>query len=220
MIYFIIGIITLIIIGFIANVISVRECSKNYDFIVEYREKFSKFISDLMNKDKYNTKEYEFLISNSDKIQMILGNSGKMLYRDSGGYYPNYEVVINFMNEVLSLKAKGLIEYEGDQITWCHNSFLRKMGIIDEYREKEIRRLFNPIYDLTSGIRIILGIPLDILYSVGLVSSTNKEKMKKGKLFKFFSGIFSLVTVISTIMSFVLDWNDFIDLIKGFLQIS
>ena len=220
MLYFIITIILLIIIGMISNIINIRKWSDNYNFIYEYREKFSKFISDLMDKDKYNKKDYEWLISNSDKIQMILGNTGVMLYRDSRGHYPNYEIVINFMNEVLSLKSSGLINYEGDQITWCHNSFLRKMGIIDEYRKREIKKVFNPIYDLSIGIKVILGIPLDILHSVGLISSTSLEKIKDNIIFKILSGLFSLMTFASTIMTIALGWNDFLDLIKKILHIS
>ena len=220
MIYFILAVIFLIIIGIITNVLNIRKWSDNYNFIYEYREKFSKFISDLMNKDKYNTKEYEWLMSNSDKIQIILGDSGIMLYRDSRGHYPNYEVVINFMNEVLSLKAKGLIEYEGDQITWCHNCFLRKMGIIDEYRKNEIRRLFNPIYDLTSGIKAILGIPLDILFSVGLISSKSLSKVKDSVLFKLCSGIISILTFLSVIITIVIGWNQFIEIIKNLINIK
>ena len=143
-----------------------------------------------------------------------------MLYRDSRGHYPNYEVVINFMNEVLSLKAKGLIEYEGDQITWCHNCFLRKMGIIDEYRKNEIRRLFNPIYDLTSGIKAILGIPIDILFSVGLISSKSLSKVKDSVLFKLCSGIISILTFLSVIITIVIGWNQFIEIVKNLINIK
>ncbi len=220
MLYYILIVIFLIIIGIIANVIKIKKYSDNYNFIYEYREKFSKFISDLMNKDKYNNKDYEWLISNSDKIQIILGDVGTMLYRDSRGHYPNYQIVINFMNEVLSLKSSGLIELEGDQITWCHNSFLRKMGVIDECRKREIKRLFNPIYNLVSGVKIILEIPLEILFSVGLMSSTSLSKVKDSILFKMLTGLISILTLLSTIMTIVLDWNQFIDLIKEFINVK
>lgn len=220
MLYFILIILFLIIIGIISNVLNIRRLSNDYNFIYEYREKFSKFISDLMNKDKYNNKDYEWLISNSDKIQIILGDSGKMLYRDNRGYYPNYEIVINFMNEVLTLKSNGLIEYEGDQITWCHNSFLRKMGIIDELQKKEIKRLLNPIYDLTSGIKVLLGIPLDILFSVGLLSFKSITKLKDSILFKLFSGLISILTFLSVVITIVIGWNQFIEIIKGIINIK
>ena len=124
------------------------------------------------------------------------------------------------MNEVLSLKAKGLIEYEGDQITWCHNFFLRKMGIIDEYRKNEIRRLFNPIYDLTSSIKAILGIPIDILFSVGLISSKSLSKVKDSVLFKLCSGIISILTFLSVIITIVIGWNQFIEIVKNLINIK
>lgn len=220
MIWFIIGIISLIIIGFISNVISVRRCSDNYNFIVEYRDNFSNFIADLLENKKVNSKDYEWLVSNSDEVQIFLGDSGKISYKDRTGYYSSIPIVLNFMNEVLDLFYRGLLGFESEQITWCHNAFLRRIGALKRYMNTEIKNSFNPFYDLASGIRVILGIPLDILYSIGLVSSTNKGKIKEGKFFKILSGIFSLITIISTIMSFVLDWNDFINLIKGFLHIT
>ena len=220
MLYFILMIVGLVITGFIANVINIRTCSNNYNFLVEYRVKFSKFISDLLNKNKYSNKDYEWLMSNSDKVQIILGDAGIISYKDISGYYPNYQIVINFMNEVMSLFSKGLIGTESEKITWCHNAFLRKMGIYDEYIKKEIKRTFNPLYDLTSGIKVILGIPLDILYSIGLISSKNLTKIKDNVLFKILGGIISLLTFLSTIMSIVLGWNDFVNLIKGILHIT
>ncbi len=220
MLYFILMVVGLVITGFIANVINIRTCSNNYNFLVEYRDKFSKFISDLLNKNKYSNKDYEWLMSNSDKVQIILGDAGIISYKDISGYYPNYQIVINFMNEVMSLFSKGLIGTESEKITWCHNAFLRKMGIYDEYIKKEIKRTFNPLYDLTSGIKVILGIPLDILYSIGLISSKNLTKIKDNVLFKILGGIISLLTFLSTIMSIVLGWNDFVNLIKGILHIT
>lgn len=220
MLYFILMVVGLVITGFIANVINIRTCSNNYNFLVEYRDKFSKFISDLLNKNKYSNKDYEWLMSNSDKVQIILGDAGIISYKDISGYYPNYQIVINFINEVMSLFSKGLIGTESEKITWCHNAFLRKMGIYDEYIKKEIKRTFNPLYDLTSGIKVILGIPLDILYSIGLISSKNLTKIKDNVLFKILGGIISLLTFLSTIMSIVLGWNDFVNLIKGILHIT
>lgn len=220
MLYFILIVVALVIIGFVANVINIRTCSNNYNFLVEYRDKFSKFISDLLNKNKYSNKDYEWLMSNSDKVQIVLGDAGIISYKDISGYYPNYQIVINFMNEVMPLFSKGLIETESEKITWCHNAFLRKIGIYDEYIKKEIKKTFNPLYDLTNGIKVILGIPLDILYSIGLISSKSMAKIKDNILFKLLGGIISLLTFLSTIMSIVLGWNDFIDLIKEILNIT
>ena len=57
MLYFILMVVGLVSTGFIANVINIRTCSNNYNFLVEYRDKFSKFISDLLNKNKYSNKD-------------------------------------------------------------------------------------------------------------------------------------------------------------------
>lgn len=219
MLYFILLIMALIIIGFIANVISIRKCSDNRNFLIEYRDTFAKFISDLLEKNKYSNKDYEWLISNSDKVQNILGEAGVMLYTDARGYYPKYQIVINFMNEVLDLFSKGLIGFESEKITWCHNAFLRKIGIYDQLINKEIKRTFNPLHNLTSGIKVILGIPFDILYGIGLIPSNGLTRIKENVLFKLLGGIISLLTFLSTIMSIFLGWNDFVNLIKNILHI-
>lgn len=78
----------------------------------------------------------------------------------------------------------------------------------------------NPFHDLTCGIKVILGIPLDILHSIGLISSNNLTKIKRNIIFKILGGIISLLTFVSTIMSIILGWNEFVELIKNILNIA
>lgn len=220
MLYYILTIIFLIVLGLIINILNIRKCSDDYNFIVEYKERFSKLLDSLFKKNKYSNKDYEWLVSNSDKIQYILGDTGIISYKDIHGFYPNYQIIINFMNEVLSLASTGFLDMELEKINWCHNAFLRKMGILDEYRKNEIKKLLNPFYDLTCGIKVILGIPLDILHSIGLISSNNLTKIKRNIIFKILGGIISLLTVVSTIMSIILGWKEFVELMKNILNIA
>ncbi len=67
---------------------------------------------------------------------------------------------------------------------------------------------------------MILGIPLDILHSIGLISSNNLTKIKRNIIFKILGGIISLLTFVSTIMSIILGWNEFVELMKNILNIA
>ena len=70
----IIIVLCLIVAGLVVNILDIREKAKDYNFANEYYDKFKNLIEDVLEKKTFNNKEYSWLVSNSDKMQYILGD--------------------------------------------------------------------------------------------------------------------------------------------------
>ena len=69
------------------------------------------------------------------------------------------------------------------------------------------------------GIRFILLIPIGILNSIGLISNDGKSKIGNNIIIRMLSGIISLLTILSVIITIVVGWNDFLKIVKNILNI-
>lgn len=219
MLYTIFLIVVLLILGFVKNLIDLKNNVADYNFTAEYYDNFNKFLNEAFKNKKGNL-DYNWLISNSDKMQGILGDIGIITYTQFGSVYNNVPLILNFVNNIVSmLNEEYISENTAKHIEWCQTAFLRKLGILDEIIIKDKKRLLNPFYIFTCGIRCVLEIPIYILYSVGLVSTNIKNKITKNIIFKILSGLLSLLTIFSTIMSILIGWDEFIEILKNLLNI-
>ena len=212
--------IILIVIGFIVNIINIKEKENDYTFLNEYYGKFQNLISDVFEKKQINHEEYTWLMSNCDKAQIILGQAGIVSYTQFNRYYRNIQILLNVMNEITLYFNNPLYDEENiTMVNWCENAFLRKRGILEDYIKGEQKKLINPFYNLTSGIRFILVVPINILNSIGLISNNGMNKLKNNVFIRILSGIISLLTVLSVIITIVVGWDDFIRIVKNICNI-
>lgn len=216
--YMITFVICLIVIGLVVNIIDIRKKVNDLNFANEYYDKFGKLISDIFKRNKFKDKDYNWLMANSDKMQYILGETGIISYKEYNMFYKNIPILLNVMNEIMSyMNDNRISENDIKMVNWCQNAFLRKMGILEEYIKNAPKKLLNPFFDISSGIKYILSIPLNILYSIGFISYSSKNKVEQNILFKIISGIISLLTILSVIMTIVVGWEDFLNIIKNIL---
>ena len=216
--YMILLIVGLIIVGLIVKIIDIRKRVEEYNFSTDYYNKLVKLFNNILSKRDFSNNDYAWLMSNSDKMQYILGGAGIISYKEYNMLYNNVPILINVMNEIASLANDScIIDNDIKMLQWCENAFLRKIGILDEYTKNEPKKLLNPFYNLANGIRWILGIPVNILYSIGLISYNGKNKIEQNILFRLLGSILSLLTILSTIMTIIIGWDEFIEIIKQFL---
>ena len=221
MFYMIICIVILIIVGLLKNVYILKTIKQDYDFICEYHKRFSCFLESITSRKKFNNEQYNWLMQNLDRIQSILGPIGLISYTQFNVIYNDVPIILNFFNNVLSIINDPLSNYDSFKfIEWCQTAFLRKEGILSHKIENIKKELFNPIYNLVSAIRFILEIPINFLYSVGLLSNANKNKIVEASFFKFVSGIITVLTLLSLIFSIVIDFPSFLDTLKDFFGIK
>ena len=217
--YMICFVICLILIGLIVNIIDIRKKVSDYNFTNEYYEKFTKLISEVLKTKKFKSDEYTWLVSNVDKMQYILGETGIVSYKEFNMFYKNVPILLNVINEITSYAKDSYVSNNDiTMVNWCQTAFLRKIGILNDYIESHPKKLINPFFNLSTGINYILSIPLNILYDIGLISYSGKNKIKQNILFKIISGIISLLTILSVIMTIVVGWNDFVNIVKNIVS--
>ena len=216
---YIIILLSISILGLISNIINLKKMKENYIFINDYYKKFQNLIDNVFEKNNIKSRDYAWLMTNCDKMQYILGESGIISYIEGGRYYNNIPLLLNVMNEITSYVNNPLVgENEIKMVQWCQNAFLRKTGILNDYIKNETKRIYNPLYSLSAGIKFILLIPVEILNSIGLISNNGKNKINDNKIVKILSGILSLITILSAIITIVIGWNNFVEIIKAFFN--
>lgn len=73
----------------------------------------------------------------------------------------------------------------------------------------------NPITCMREGIRWIVGLPVDILQWAGLYSAGRSTKIKASVIFKAISNRIVLIGLISFIVTIVLGWDEFLEIISN-----
>lgn len=64
-----------------------------------------------------------------------------------------------------------------------------------------------------------MSLPIKLLYWVGLINQNNKNKIENSNFISILSGIGTLLTLLSTIMSIFIDWNTFVNTLKNLFSL-
>ena len=206
----------LIVIGFIYNCYELKSIIKRYKFLIEYFSCYQKFTSEIVKSKKINSKDYEWLMKNVDKAQIYLGEAGLITYIGRGILNRNNQILLNNMVNVISNfnSPYGFVSSDIEEINVCNSAFLRKIGIYEEIIDNYKYKLFNPFYNLNSAFKFLFRIPISILTAIGLLNEEKEEKIISSVIVKILSGLFSLITIISSIITVIIGWEETISIIK------
>ena len=221
----VIAFVIFIIGGFLLKLKRVNDLENRRTNVNDFRNKFIDLANQLMQKGYFDAALYQECIMNVDKIQIELGVLGIASYIKDGlrGIQGNnIPILINYLPELRS--------YSND----LHNCIVRErllknIELIDDLLLRHISNLndaidsikstiFNPFSCFVESIRWILELPIFILSSFGIISDTVTTRVYGSVFFKVISGIFSLVTFVSGLMTIVLGWDQFIAFIKTIIS--
>ena len=73
----------------------------------------------------------------------------------------------------------------------------------------------NPITCMREGIRWIVGLPVEILQWAGLYSAGRSRKIKASVIFKAISNFIVFIGLISSIVTIILGWDEFLEIINN-----
>jgi hypothetical protein len=181
-----------IIVGFIKIILKCRKYVDNYNFVIDYKEKTLKLLTDNITNE-----DYGYLLSNITKLSNAMGIYGIIDYQPPFANYihKNYSIVnliVNyqdsFMKDELQLAVKTMQIYLGA----CNQH-------IDELKKK----IKNPFTLFAEGFRFIFNIPLFILNSLGIISDRFYYKLKDNGIYYFVQNIVGLIGFISSVIGLV-----------------
>lgn len=94
----------------------------------------------------------------------------------------------------------------------------KHIGRIYRLTETEQKQLWNPIACFGKGMRGVLSFPLDALYWLGFLNARSNRAIQNNGIFRLLGKFVTAVGFISSIMSIVLGWDEFVKVIMEFMQ--
>lgn len=215
-------VIGIIILGFVMQCIELSDIIKRTEFSKNYRDKFIELINGIMSETCFNQQLYYELTSEVKKMQYELGSDGIFAYVTDnlkGFSTRNYQLLVNFLpelrsaiNECDSIIIMNRINRSAQD---CDDMFIRHLGTLKE-SEKSIRRnLFNPFSCFSNGIKFIVSLPILLLHWFGFISDETTRRAKHNWIIKLLNIIVTLVGLISGLMSIIMGWSQFWEIISN-----
>lgn len=209
-------IIGIIILGFIMKRIELSDIIKRVEFTNSYRHKFIELINGFMSRNCFNQQLYYELTSDVNSMQYELGSDGIFAYVTDnlrGFSTSNYQLLVNFLPELrnaINERDNGIIMNRINQSAQdCDDMFIRHLGTLKE-AEKSIRKnLVNPFSCFSDGIKFIVSLPILLLHWFGFISDETTRRAKHNWIIKLLNIIVTLVGFIGSLMSIVMGWNEF-----------
>jgi hypothetical protein len=202
-------------IGWVRLLLDYRKLKQRRAFVDEYFDKFNQFANTYYMERRINQELYSWLTYKVTRIQSELGDYGVLAaYRPAFANYmlQDYPIIINTLPGMVRGTA-----YQSDVGT-CIESLMRYMGAMDEGLDDFARQLRNPFIWLREGVRFITLLPILILHWSGLVGPSFVRRISNSALIKIISGSIVIVGLISSIVTIVLGWEQFINVTQSLLR--
>jgi hypothetical protein len=215
-------VLAMIVIGYIIKQKRIATYNQRAEFTVDFNNSFFDFANDLFTTRHMNSEKYNAVVRDIDKIQQELGMDGVLnefvdpLKGIKGRNYQLFMNIIPEMRNVLSEYGNSIIDERVNQLMGlCEDSLRRHIGNLERAIAHERKGIFNPITCLGEGIRWIVGLPVDILQWAGLYSAGRSGKIKASFLFKVISNLIVVIGLISSVVTIVLGWDEFVAIIHS-----
>lgn len=216
-IIFVIGI---IIIGFISKLIELNKILKRSDSINSFRNRLIELLNELNDKNVLDQNLYYDLTMEVNSIQRELGADGIVHVQDNlrGYSVSNYQFLINFLPEIRNIQYERnnsiMMNRFDKSAKICDDMLIRHLGTLKESENTIRERLFNPFSCFADGIKTVISLPILILNWFGLISDEGTQRARKSWLLRVLNFIFVLLGAISAVITIVLGWNSFLELIQ------
>lgn len=216
-------IVILMLLGFVLKLISIASLNKRLQYTVDYRNDFIDFCNELEKTGSIGGEKYYRLLKEVNKIQRELGMDGIIsVYRDplAGFQMNNYPVFLNFFNELRTYSTDFSLFGERRYllVSNADESLTKHIGVLNDAIDIAKQRLKNPVYCFANGINGIISLPIKILEWSGILTNDFSSRILKSKVHQIISKLLVLIGLISSIMTIVMGWNQFLDLIRNIIE--
>lgn len=215
----------IIVIGFISKFLELIRISTRIEFTRDYRDKFVKFVNEIVSQQNFNQALYFELTTKVKEMQGELGDDGIYAYmKDNlqGVVIKDYQLLINFLpetKEILdNLDDLTLIKRYDKSVRDCDDMFIRHLGTLESEINLIRKSAFNPFSLFAEGTRTIILSPFLLLSWFGFISIEKTYKARKNPAFAIFHFIITILSFIGTIITIVVGWNDFWEIVYNFLK--
>ncbi|MCO8192950.1 hypothetical protein [Anaerofustis sp. NSJ-163] len=214
--------IVLITIGFIYNILELKDLNKRYDFTNRYLNNLQIYLNDLFFRENFNNDLYTDLTFNIKEMQYELGYDGIYQYVKDNLYgftAKNYQLLINFLPETRNCINNSILESRcKDEANDCIDMFIRHLGTLQRKIDSIKKDLFNPFISFAQGVRFIIALPVLILKWFGIISKYEIRSIQKNVFFKIIGNVVTITSFASNIIAIFIGWDKFYTIIKTILN--
>ena len=202
-----------LMIGFVKILKRLNSKVSEVNFTSNYRNTFVEFTNQYLNPDnkQFNGEKYLWLTKNANKIQSNIGQTGMMDYIAPFRSYiiKNYQIILNTLPKFRDGSVKSF------DINSVDDALIRYVGELEELEGYYRKRIKNPLMWFQEGINEILGLPLLVLTSFGILSQHSMYRIKHNMIFKVVSGIVGLISFIAAIVTIIQGKEETIEFVKN-----
>ena len=183
-------------------------------------DEFLGTLKDYLNSLGKDQKTYSWLVQMSPQFQLEMGFYGvipNFYHQPSRTSISNYQIIINGISELRRMfdnqdlpNDKVVLRDFGLSLI---ESILRHRGELLSDLSVIEKGLKNPIIWLTQGISWVLLLIPYFLNQIGLISEAKFSSLEKSPLLKIISGVVSLMELTGTIMTLIMGWDAFVEII-------
>lgn len=201
------------LIGLLNIIYRIINLYANKKVVQLYETKLNSLIK-LLNENKNISKEYDYLNKKCYEVQNILGIYGIAIdYIDPirNVKFKNYQILTNCTNEIAAYSRAGINKFaieSGQIINDCIGKYL---GYVETETKKLLWSLINPFIWIRDGIRVIVRLPIYLLYWTGIIEYSNYIKMETSIITK----IIDVLGFVGTVITIVTGYEPFVNIIIG-----
>jgi hypothetical protein len=187
-------------------------------FAIQFLEKLREYYQ----SNGKNGDIYGWLIHRSNKMQSEMGGQGIIRnYRPPAQNYMlnNYPIILNMLPNLhrefqIGLFLGNLPQQYMDSL---QESIVRYLGRLDDEKDELRKELKNPIKWFREGVRGVMALPIYLFVWLGFITDNTARRLTLSFLFSVISGLVTLVGFVSGVVSLVVGWDAFIDIVSNLL---
>ncbi len=214
-IYIILGLIAILIIGYLVLRQELKAIRKDLGFISEFHSNFVAFANEYYDR-RFNSNLYQWLTLNSAKSQKMCSRlfSGTLVAPFRAYVSRKHEFITNTIPKMRNGRVDEV------EINTTEDILLKTVGVYQGREDNALKTAKNPFKWLQYGIRFIIGFPIQLLKWFGIISNSTFYRFTTSKLTKFVSGFVALITFIGTLITIFAGWDQSVEFVKKILKIE
>lgn len=209
--------ITVALIGLMDIRRDIKALSDDLEFTNQFLVKLKEFIT-----SHGDPAVYTWLLMRCDRMQVQLGAAGLVSFRPPfmNVEYRNYPLILNLLPELNRAMGEAgageriAARHAHDYAAMLQEAVIRRGGVLQFQLDNIGRKATNPLVWFTRGVQWLIAMPLLVLVSIGIVSSSAISRVSSSPLFRVISGLVALIGLVSAVIGIITGWEPFVLFIR------
>jgi hypothetical protein len=207
----------LLFIGITQCVAERSKLNKDGSFVYDFNNAFVEYFQSMGR----NIVKYQFLIMNSNRMQLLLGEQGLMHMRPpfTNLIIKDYPIVVNGIPEMQKYFMMGYFDQQANQMgQYVLEALLRTIGQIRERKSRTKKYLMNPVKLIVIGIHAVLSAPIYMLSSLNIIGKNSQIRFLSSDFYRIIKASVTFISFTSSVFSIIFRWDEIVQFMYHLFQ--